>query len=131
MADDANQPPPFEDLNLFATDRAFARSGRKKTAARRTQDGSRRSASAWVRPRLPLLLPAAHCHSPELKTFDGHGQRIDDVEYHPAYHAMMREGIEAGISAVAWSGVEGGHIVHAALEFLLAEVEHSVCCPSR
>ena len=51
------------------------------------------------------------------------------MEYHPAYHIMLREGIEAGISAAAWSGVQGGHVLHAALELLLAEVEPSVCCP--
>jgi len=128
MADDANQPPPFENLNLFATDRALteavAQNGGAPHAGRLDAFG-RRMGSAEI----GALAAAAHRHVPELKAFDRHGRRLDEVEYHPAYHAMMREGIEAGISAVAWSGVEGGHIVHAALEFLLAEVEPSVCCP--
>jgi len=42
---------------------------------------------------------------------------------------MMCEGLEAGIAAVAWKGTAGGHVLHAGLEFLLAEVEPSVCCP--
>ncbi len=41
----------------------------------------------------------------------------------------MSEGLAAGISAAAWNGTESGHVLHAALEFLLAEVEPSVCCP--
>jgi putative acyl-CoA dehydrogenase len=75
------------------------------------------------------LAAAAHRHPPELRSFDHYGRRIDEVEFHPAYHAMMRESIEAGISSVAWSGVKAGHVLHGALEFLLAEVEPSVCCP--
>src|SRR6266446_1901498 len=128
MADDANQPPPFENLNLFATDRvlteAVAQNGGAAHAERLDAFG-RRMGSAEIN----ALAAAAHRHVPGLKTFDRYGRRLDEVEYHPAYHAMMREGIEAGISAVAWSGAEGGHVLHAALEFLLAEVEPSVCCP--
>src|SRR5258705_2349729 len=41
----------------------------------------------------------------------------------------MREGVAAGISSAAWSGIQSGHVLHAALEFLLAEVEPSACCP--
>jgi putative acyl-CoA dehydrogenase len=124
----ANQPPPFEDVNLFASDRALqeavAREGGASHTGRLTAFGARMgSAENWA------LAAAAHHHLPELRAFDRDGRRIDEVEYHPAYHAMMREGIEAGISAVAWDGTAGGHLLHAALEFLLAEVEPSVCCP--
>ncbi len=128
MADDANQPPPFENLNLFATDRvlteAVAQNGGAAHAERLDAFG-RRMGSAEIN----ALAAAAHRHVPGLKTFDRYGRRLDEVEYHPAYHALMREGIEAGISAVAWSGADRGHLLHAALEFLLAQVEPSVCCP--
>jgi putative acyl-CoA dehydrogenase len=126
--DDANQPPPFENLNFFTTDRALreavAQNGGAAHWARLEAFGGRMGSA-----EIAALAAAAHRHVPELKAFDRYGRRLDEVEYHPAYHAMMREGIEAGISAVAWSGVQGGHLVHAALEFLLAEVEPSVCCP--
>src|SRR5438105_9447355 len=123
-----NQPPRFEDVNLFASDRALreavAREGGAIHACRIDSFGTfMGAAETWA------LAAAAHHHPPELHSFDRYGRRIDEVEYHPAYHAMMREGIAAGISSAAWSGLPSGHVLHAALEFLLAEVEPSVCCP--
>ncbi|HEY4264134.1 MAG TPA: acyl-CoA dehydrogenase family protein [Micropepsaceae bacterium] len=123
-----NQPPPFEDVNLFASDRvlqeALAREGGSNHRARAETFGARMgSAEIWA------LAAAAHHHTPELHSHDRYGRRIDEVEFHPAYHAMMREGIGAGISSAAWSGIQAGHVLHATLEFLLAEVEPSVCCP--
>ena len=124
----ANQPPPFEGVNLFASDNALreavAREGGAGHAARIDRFGAKMGA-----PETWALASAAHRHAPELGSFNRYGRRVDEVEYHPAYHAMMREGITAGISSAAWSGIEGGHVLHAALEFLLAEVEPSVCCP--
>src|SRR5258706_2079499 len=128
MAEPKNQPPPFEDVNLFASDsvlrEAVIREGGAAHAERIDRFGAQMgSAENWA------LAAAAHHHLPELRSFDRYGRRIDEVEYHPAYHAMMREGVAAGISSTAWSGIESGHVLHAALEFLLAEVEPSACCP--
>src|SRR5690606_36710533 len=71
----------------------------------------------------------ANRHKPELTTFDKYGQRIDEVRYHPSYHALMRLAIEAGMPSVAWTAERGGHVVHAAFEFLMAQAEPGVCCP--
>ena len=128
MADDHNQPPPFEGLNLFTIDRALreavARDGAKIHTQAFEAFGARMGSA-----EVATLASAAHRHVPELHILDRYGERIDEVEYHPAYHAMMLEGIGAGTSAAPWSGVSSGHVMHAALEFLLAEVEPSVCCP--
>ena len=128
MAEPKNQPPPFEDVNLFASDsvlrEAVIREGGAAHAERIDRFGAQMgTAENWA------LAAAAHHHLPELRSFDRYGRRIDEVEYHPAYHAVMREGIAAGISSAAWSGIKAGHVLHAALEFLLAEVEPSACCP--
>ena len=124
----ANQPPPFENVNLYATDRALqeavAREGAKGHEQRITDFGARMGSA-----ETSALAAAAHRHLPELKRFDRYGSRLDEVEYHPAYHALMNTALEAGISALPWSGMKSGHVLHAALEFLLAEVEPSVCCP--
>jgi putative acyl-CoA dehydrogenase len=72
----------------------------------------------------------ANRHPPELKTFDRCGQRLDEVEFHPAYHQMMRAGIEAGVHSIAWTHESGGgHVAHTALEYLLVQTEAGVCCP--
>jgi putative acyl-CoA dehydrogenase len=66
---------------------------------------------------------------PELRLFDRSGRRLDEVDFHPAYHALMRFGIEAGYPSVAWSGGAGGHVAHAAMVYMLSQVEPGVCCP--
>ncbi|GLQ53867.1 acyl-CoA dehydrogenase family protein [Devosia nitrariae] len=73
---------------------------------------------------------AANRFPPELRTFDRTGRRIDEVEFHPAYHALMHLGLEAGYSALPWTATEsGGHTAHAAMVYLLTQVEPGVCCP--
>jgi putative acyl-CoA dehydrogenase len=41
----------------------------------------------------------------------------------------MKLGLEAGVSGAAWRGAAAGHVLHTALEFLMAQAEPSVCCP--
>ncbi len=66
---------------------------------------------------------------PELVTFDLSGRRLDEVKFHPAYHAMMRRGFAAGYSALPWTAAEGSHAAHAAMVYLLTQIEPGVCCP--
>ena len=80
----------------------------------------------------------ANLSKPRLITHDRFGHRVDAVDFHPAYHQLMDLGISAGISSVAWShlnperepGVNPcGHLTHAAMLYLLSQVEPGVCCP--
>jgi putative acyl-CoA dehydrogenase len=64
-----------------------------------------------------------------LRAFDGSGQRIDEVEFHPSWHRLMALGIEAGVSSVAWTATPGGHVAHATLLYLLTQADAGVCCP--
>ena len=125
----SNQPPPLEDYNLFEFDCALAA-------------GVRREGAAWALPSLNTfgalvgsesVLKAgdlANRFPPRLNAFDRCGQRIDEVEFHPAYHRMMRIGLSAGVHSIAWaSDNRGGHVAHAALEYLLVQIEAGVCCP--
>ncbi len=80
----------------------------------------------------PEMLEAgreANRHPPELRLFDAGGRRLDEVAFHPAYHRLMRAGLEAGYAAIAWEGGAGGHVAHAAMVYLLSQVEPGVCCP--
>src|ERR1700678_1446880 len=126
--DVVNQPPPFEDVNLFTIDRALqaavGAAGGTAHAERLTEFGAR-AGSGEVQEWAVL----ANRNSPQLKTFDRYGARLDEVEFHPAYHQLMALGLEAGIASVAWSGAAAGHVLHAALEFLMAQAEPRVCCP--
>src|SRR5260221_5377469 len=71
----------------------------------------------------------ANGNPPQLRAFDRYGRRIDEVEFHPAYHRLMALGVEAGVASATWSGGAAGHVLHAAPEVLMAQAETSVCCP--
>lgn len=124
-----NQPPPLENYNLFDTDQALV-------------DGVAREGAAWAAEQIRAFGAQmgsaenlrhgelANRYPPVLKTFDRFGQRIDEVEFHPSYHHLMNSGIEAGIHSLAWTTDRyGGHVAHAALEYLLVQTEAGVCCP--
>jgi putative acyl-CoA dehydrogenase len=126
--DVSNQPPPFEDVNLFTSDEALqaavAAAGGETHAERLSAFGARTGSAetaAWA--------AQANENPPRLKAFDRYGQRIDEVEFHRAYHQLMVLGIEAGVASAAWSGVAAGHVLHTGLEFLMAQAEPGVCCP--
>ncbi len=123
-----NQPPPFENVNLFTSDlalqHALGHAGGAAHAGRLAEFGARTGSAEvadWAM--------QANRNPPQLKSFDRYGQRIDEVEFHPAYHELMKLGLEAGIASAAWSGVEAGHVLHSAIEFLMAQAEPGVCCP--
>lgn len=71
----------------------------------------------------------ANRHPPELVLFDAGGRRLDEVRFHPAYHALMQAGVGAGYAALPWEGAAGGHASHAAMVYLTSQVEPGVCCP--
>ncbi len=123
-----NQPPPFEDINLFTSDvalqEALGHARGAQHAPRLTEFGAR-TGSAEV----AEWAMQANKNTPTLKAFDRYGQRIDEVEFHPAYHKLMALGLDAGIAAAAWSGIAAGHVLHTAIEFLMGQAEAGVCCP--
>jgi putative acyl-CoA dehydrogenase len=123
-----NQPAPLVDVNLFAADSllssmASAAGGdthRDAWHAFGHRVGSA-EAQAWA--------DEANRYPPVLRAFDRYGARIDEVSFHPSYHALMRLGIEAGVSSIAWTAREGGHVAHTALLFLMSEADAGVTCP--
>ncbi len=122
-----NQAPPLEGLNAYLSDAALGDiiDRHAPWAGERLGELGARVGSAevqeWAR--------QANRNPPELKAFDRYGQRIDEVEFHPAYHELMELGLTSGVSSVAWTADEGGHVAHAALMYLLTQADQGVCCP--
>jgi putative acyl-CoA dehydrogenase len=57
----------------------------------------------------------ANRNRPILRTHDRYGHRIDEVEYDPAYHELMRVAIAHGLHAAPWADERpGSHVVRAA-----------------
>ena len=123
-----NQPAPLEDVNLFTGDEilksACAWSGAGIHADRLAGFGERIGAA-----ETQALGVQANRVVPTFVPYDRFGRRIDEVEFHPAYHSLMALGLEAGVSAAAWNVGEAGHALHAALLFLMGEADYGVCCP--
>jgi putative acyl-CoA dehydrogenase len=123
-----NQPPPLEDVNLFSSDRALtdavAREGGAAHAARLNEFGERAGAAETIAWGFD-----ANRNPPELKTFDRYGRRIDEVVFHPSYHQLMELGLSGSFASVAWTAPSGGHVAHAAILYMMAQVEQGVCCP--
>jgi putative acyl-CoA dehydrogenase len=72
----------------------------------------------------------ANEHRPVLRSHDRNGNRIDEVEFHPAWHSLMRLGVEHGLHALPWREPRpGAHVARAALFATLAQVEAGVGCP--
>ncbi|MEQ8435610.1 MAG: acyl-CoA dehydrogenase family protein [Oceanicaulis sp.] len=75
------------------------------------------------------LARIANENPPAFKPFDRFGRRIDEVEFHPAYHALMELGLSNGVSAAAWRTSETPHTLHSALLILMGQADAGVCCP--
>jgi putative acyl-CoA dehydrogenase len=123
-----NQPPPFEPYNLFDGDPALVEAVRRE-GGKWAEDKIRAFGEQLGSEETVELGRLANEHPPELKLFDRYGQRIDEVEFHPAYHELMALAIEHEVPTVAWTAKSGGHVVHTALEYMLVQVEAGVCCP--
>src|SRR5690606_30083865 len=79
------------------------------------------------------LARLANSEPPRLRTHDRQGRRIDQVEYHPAYHALMRRSTALGLASSIWeNGNQDGALRHqarAARFYLTAELESGHLCP--
>jgi len=123
-----NQPPPLEGYDLFSEDAALVEALRREGAAAREQECA---AFGRVCGGAPLELGRlANEHPPTLRAFDRFGERIDEVEFHPAWHELMRVGVEHGLHAAPWADPEPApHVARAARFLTLAYAEAGVGCP--
>ncbi|HXQ14580.1 MAG TPA: acyl-CoA dehydrogenase family protein [Caulobacteraceae bacterium] len=123
-----NQAEPLEDVNLFTSDAiltsACAWSGATTHADRLAAFGARVGAA-----ETQVWASQANRVVPIFQPYDRFGRRIDEVEFHPAYHQLMRLGLEAGVSGAAWNVSRAGHALHAGLLFLMGQADYGVCCP--
>ncbi|MCL4446068.1 MAG: acyl-CoA dehydrogenase family protein [Actinobacteria bacterium] len=124
-----NQPPPLEDYNVFLTDPVLS-------------EALDREGAGWARPELTELGERAGTRDaieigrlanenvPVLHTHDRFGNRLDVVEYHPAYHELMTTAIQNGLHSGPWSRPDpGGHVARAAKAIVWYQVDAGHVCP--
>ncbi|MEX2982780.1 acyl-CoA dehydrogenase family protein [Streptomyces sp. C36] len=72
----------------------------------------------------------AEANPPVLHTHDRFGHRLDEVEFHPAWHQLMAAAVESGQHAAPWTEARpGGHLVRAAKFYAWAQAEAGHGCP--
>jgi putative acyl-CoA dehydrogenase len=72
----------------------------------------------------------ANEHTPVLHTHDRFGHRRDEVEFHPAWHALMRAGVEHELHALPWrTDRPGAHVARAATYVCSGQAEAGFGCP--
>lgn len=77
------------------------------------------------------LARLANQHAPELHTHDRFGRRLDRVEYHPAYHELMRLAYRSKVHSLPWTeSRQGRQVARAALSYLWNQAENGIGCPN-
>ncbi|MGH8192961.1 MAG: acyl-CoA dehydrogenase family protein, partial [Woeseiaceae bacterium] len=123
-----NQPLPFENVNVYDGDIALREAVLREGAG--NASGTFNTLGARIgSAEVQQWVAQANRVPPFLKAFDRFGQRLDEVEFHPAWHHLMAQGIEAGIGSIAWTAAEAGHVAHSTLMYLLTQADPGVCCP--
>ena len=72
----------------------------------------------------------ANRFEPELRTVDRYGHRLDEVEFHPAWHSLMDVAVSEGLAGAAWADARtGAHVARAAGFYTWGQVESGHGCP--
>jgi putative acyl-CoA dehydrogenase len=128
-----NQSPPYENVDLFASDiplkEAVAANGAAIEHAALSEFGRQwGTAEMFVRGR------RANENTPKLMAFDARGFRRDTIEFHPAYHELMTQSVAAGLHASTWTergtrAAAPAEVARAARFYMAAQVETGHLCP--
>jgi putative acyl-CoA dehydrogenase len=125
----SNQPPPLVDYNLFEADAPL-------------REALEREGAAWAQDQVHDLGRLAgtqeaidwgfqaNANPPQLHTHDRFGNRIDEVEFHPAWHRLMEVAVGHGLHAMPWREPRpGAHAARAASFYIWSQVEGGHGCP--
>src|SRR5471032_3282692 len=125
----SNQVAPFADINLFDFDPALREALLREGGAAEV-DALHALGRQLGRAETLELARLANRNGPLLVNFDGNGRRIDEVEFHPAWHSLMALLIGHGAHASPWdSGAPGAQVARAARYILFGQVENGSQCP--
>ena len=129
MFEVSNQPPPLEPYNVFTSDTALREAVRREGAGW-ADEGLTTLGVTFGKPETVKLGFDANKYTPTLRTLDRYGHRIDEVEFHPAWHELMGIALRAGLHSSPWAEPKpGAHVARAAGTYMLEQIESGVYCP--
>ncbi|WP_406830538.1 acyl-CoA dehydrogenase family protein [Pedococcus sp. KACC 23699] len=125
-----NQVPALPDYNALTTNPALAEAVRRwadEAAYDEVEHLGARSGSAQARE----WAEQANTHHPVLRTHSPTGERLDEVDFHPAWHSLMSVAVSGGLTAEPWTQPtgSGAHVRRAAGFTTWSEVEQGHLCP--
>jgi putative acyl-CoA dehydrogenase len=124
-----NQPTDLANYNLFDADIALRENVALAGADWAISDLERFGALIGTAEYLEQG-HLANKFQPEFDTHDRHGRRVDQVRFHPAYHALLQVAFEEGLHSSPWTDPKpGAHVARAAKFYLQCQVEAGHGCP--
>jgi putative acyl-CoA dehydrogenase len=125
----ANQSPPLVDYNLFSSDKALAEGLVREGADWAVEEARRFGELMGSEPTLRHGT-LANRNPPVFHSHDPHGRRIDEVEFHPSWHELLRLSIGHQLHCLPWRDPRpGAHVARVALLMLAGQAEAGHCCP--
>jgi putative acyl-CoA dehydrogenase len=125
----SNQPPPLVDYNLFDADLPLRESLEREGASWAHDMVHELGRLAGTQEAIDWGFQA-NANPPRLRTHDRFGERIDEVEFHPAWHELMKVAVGHGLHALPWREPRpGAHAARAAAFYVWSQVEGGHGCP--
>ena len=125
----SNQPPPLVDYNVFEADRPLVEAVRREGAdwAEERISGIGQLAGSG---RAIELGRQANENPPKLRTHDRYGNRVDEVEFHPAWHELLGASVANELHSLPWREPgPGAHVARGAAFMCFSQAEAGVGCP--
>ena len=124
-----NQVPELGDYNLYTSDIALQEAVRREGACSHEailQDYGQQLGRAETF----ALAQEANRHKPEFEPYDRVGNRVDRVQFHPAWQHFMQMAFQQGMHSSAWSAPgKGAQVARAAIYLMHGQIEAGSLCP--
>ena len=125
----SNQASALAGYNVFEADRPLV-------------EAVRREGAEWAEGRISAigelagservieLGRLANENPPKLRTHDRFGNRVDEVEFHPAWHELLGASVANELHSLPWRDPQpGAHVSRAAAFMCFSQAEAGVGCP--
>ncbi|MFD9502788.1 acyl-CoA dehydrogenase family protein [Streptomyces sp. NPDC060035] len=123
-----NQPPPLVGHDV--ADDAVLLEGVRREGAEWYEEDLHRLGRLAGSEQVQRWAEEANRYEPVLRTHDRYGNRIDEVDFHPSYHALMDVAISEGLGGAPWADARpGAHVARAAGFMVWSSAEQGHGCP--